>query len=411
MKIKRVFYERLCDPLFLEDAWIDACEHAAAAGFTRCALLHYEQFLASNLADLARRLRNNSYSPATQAGEGDTLSAELNRFEGLIVQQALHNLLARHFGLTAGGCADRQADAADAAELAVAQVLAQREQGANIFIGAEIACQPSVFSRELLLRLAAPRLTDRRLQRLLGQALNFDGSSPGVVRESLLLDYAGALLPDEENVLALTKWVEACRNDNRFAGARSLAFNQRGGQMVKARPFLKSALKQFGRDMALTALGSSALAWSSGTQPRQLFTRKSLATTGAILLAKAALPAAAQAVLGKYVAPGKRAGEWPDNPLVALLADLALQDFDSVMARAGLPLARCQNQLALATRSGSAARPALQLAAQELRRFGMLLQPGKTFARRFDQGVTFFGYRFHEGLIAAEPLPLAAFAH
>lgn len=411
MKTNQQLYDRLCDPVLLEDAWIDACDFAPAAGVPRFILIHYERFLALNLEDLAARLRDGSYSPAVtnDPENSGTPEAAQRQLEDLIVQQALRGLLARQFALR--GCANRFSDEeTEGAERAVARVLAQRAAGASIFIGAELACQPSAFAPELMLPLLMRRSADRRLHHLLRLLLNRERNAAGSFEDAN--EPRPFNSPSVQTSMALSRWEAALDDSQQIARLRQTAAGMGRRQGAEdeptfaLRPLVKAVLKQFGRDVLTTALGASTLTWTAGLRPRRLFTKKSLIATGALLLVKAAFPAVMQMFRKKPPAPAEGADDWPDQPLSLLFVNLALQEFDAAMLRAGLPLIRCGNRLALTARSGRVAHPALQYISQELRKSGLSLQPGKTFIRRFDQGVEFFGYRFHEDLIAATPQPL-----
>jgi hypothetical protein len=422
MNTNRQLYDQLCDPLLLEDAWIDACDFAPAAGVPRYVLLDYERFLAFNLKDLAARLRDGNYQTAVPAeiGTDGERAATRRRLEDLILQQAIHTLLARQFvpHSVAGGFGGDQPEEVGRA---VARVLAQRACGANIFIGLELAYQPPEFAPELLLSLLTRRVPDQRLHRLLWQlftpedspSASLNGMGQDADKPRLFTQLGNSLAVQAGE--ALSRLGTALQNGQWLAPSQQAAGRQPGLQQhcpdpkppLAWRPLMKTTLKQFGRDAVLTALSSSTLARAAGLRPERLFTKKSLAATGALLLANAAFPAALEAIRGKFIPPAAGTENWPDQPFSILLVTLALQEFDAAMLRTGLPLTRCGNRLALTARGGQMVQPVLQYIARELGKIGFSLRLDKTFVRRFDQGVEFFGYRFHEKLIAATPSLLA----
>ncbi|NOT63834.1 MAG: hypothetical protein HOP19_26765 [Acidobacteria bacterium] len=394
MKIHQVSYEQVCDPLFLADAWIDACEQAPAEGIAHNVLLYYERFLKFNLEDLAQRLSNNRFIFALplRLNDSHTLETAVVEFEDLIVRQALHNLFSRSLppSLSAGSSTRRQH-----VEHAVARILADRANGANLLISAEITHQPETFSHLLASWFNATPLADKRLRQLVYHLIgsNHEASDAVWSAKSHSRQDSWKLVQGTTTRPLQTPTTYSLRRRSPGQEENSVWSQQ-----------VKPAIWQFGRDALMTALSTSTLAWASGTPPRQLFTKKSLAATGACLLGSAALSTVAKAV-GEKVAPSNSDKKsWPNDPLISLLAELALQDFDKIMADTGFPIVRRQNQFAFAVRNGTAARPILQAVTNQLSKFGMFMDAGTTFARRFDQGVTLFGYRFHKDLIAAEPL-------
>jgi hypothetical protein len=347
-------YDQLCDPVNLMLAWMQIRSEGGPPGADWFAIARFESDLEENLDDLATRLSDGRYFPLPAyrsggmelAASGEAIVERL--IEDCVAQRAALNAIAPLFN---SGAADRGDDAGCDERMAVARVLHYRAGGDIFAASAEIGGFSPV-CQEKLLRLLEARINDRRLT--------------GLIR----------------------LWLGG--------GALSL--------QTTSDHLFKQTIKQFGHDAALIALGSAMGAFASGNRPRRLLTPKTLAMAGATALATAAWPAAARLLREGFVAAPRRAGASRIGPLAPLLSNLAFRDLDLAMADAGLHFVRYAGSFIITTHNWQTAQGALGLAAREMR--GMRLQPEPQTMRikRFDQGVEFLGYRFHEHLIAAEPL-------
>lgn len=347
-------YHQLCDPTNLMLAWMQIRSEGGAPGADWFAIARYESNLEENLDDLATRLSAGRYFPlpAYQIGEmglvsgGETIAERL--IEDCLAQRAALNAIAPLFG---AGAADRNYNASCGEQMAVARVLHYRAGGDIFAASAEIGGFSPV-CQEKLLRLLEARINDRRLTEL------------------------------------IRLWL----------GGGALSLPATTGHLFG------QTIKQFGHDAALIALGSAMGAFASGNRPRRLLTPKTLALAGATALATAAWPAAARLLReGFATAPG-RAGASRIGPLAPLLSNLAFRDLDLAMANAGLHFVRYAGNFMITTHNWQTAQGAWGLAAREMRGMRLQPEPQTMLIKRFDQGVEFLGYRFHEHLIAAEPL-------
>jgi hypothetical protein len=375
-------YNQLCDLTNLRLAWTQFRSEGGAPGADWLAIARYESNLEENLDDLVSRLSAGRYFPlpAYQIGGmglvsgGEAIAERL--IEDCVTQRAALNAIAPLFG---SGAEHRNYNASCGERMAVARVLHYRAGGDIFAASAEIGGFSPV-CQEKLLRLLEARINDRHLMELIrlwlgGGALSLQAAPghpphrvPGLIDEEALEEEIGD-------------------------GSRPEAIRRLFGRTIK----------QFGHDAALIALGSAMGAFASEDRPRRLLTPKTLALAGATALATAAWPAAARLLREGFAAP-RSAGASRIGPLAPWLSDLAFHDLDLAMTNAGSHFVRHARSFMITTRSWQTAQGALELVAREMS--GMRLQPEPQTMRikRFDQGVEFLGYRFHERLIAAEPL-------
>jgi hypothetical protein len=161
----------------------------------------------------------------------------------------------------------------------------------------------------------------------------------------------------------------------------------------------KEAIRRLGRDGLLLLL-------TSATRARRWLTPATMAVAGAAVLATAVYPKASRYLRGKLTGHGPGGvGALQGSPLSSLLSNVYLHEFDRAMMRAGLHLVRYADDWIICCRDEQSAHAAMELAARELHRLKLRLNPEKTRVTRFDQDLEFLGYRFHPHLIAAAPAP------
>ncbi|MGH9845968.1 MAG: reverse transcriptase domain-containing protein, partial [Blastocatellia bacterium] len=160
----------------------------------------------------------------------------------------------------------------------------------------------------------------------------------------------------------------------------------------------KEAIRRLGRDGFLLLLTSAARA-------RRLLTPATLTIAGAAVLATAVYPKASRYLRDKLSRRAGGVGALQGGSLSPLLANIYLHEFDRAMMRAGLRLVRYADDWIICCRDEQSAHAAMELAARELHRLKLRLNPEKTRVTRFDQDLEFLGYRFHPHLIAAAPAP------
>ncbi len=311
-------YGNLCHMTNLMIAWTQLRANAENLGLDRFDIEEYERFLQINLDDLAARLRRGSYRPVSTL-TGESSDRALGEIEDLIVQQTARNVTESALGHSPGLRPIRDA------RTAIMRVLEHRARGDSYVVGSEIA---NLFDRHYhddLLRLLSARITDGHLIDLISMWLSRSRTAPDFQiaddqEESLriaelLNEYLVELIG-----ATMTRRLDGQYPVNHFnrsfrIGGENVAIGEEIGSddVDSAGQVIKRMIRQFSRDAALVILTSSTLAYGSETRVRRLATPKSIALTGAALLAKAAYPAAAKALHDKIRPRRMRAVEQPSD--------------------------------------------------------------------------------------------------
>ena len=147
-----------------------------------------------------------------------------------------------------------------------------------------------------------------------------------------------------------------------------------------------------------------------GFSPRGNAPRADPGVPGQIVVA-AVLGAAAYPAAARYVRTWRdgqgSAGTMQGGALSPLLSNIYLDEFDQALLQRGVRLARYADDFVLAVPDERSAHAALELAARELHKLRLKLNPAKTRIQCFSAGeVVWLGYRFHPQLIAAAPAPV-----
>lgn len=410
MNKKHSYFEQLCELAVLMNAWKAVRANKGAAGVDLVTIAGFERELLGRLQDLSERLRQGRYYPMPlrtvqmKKASGGLRTLGILTVEDRIVQRALLDVLEPlwepafspySFGFRPGRNV----------EMAVKCVLDYRQAGDAYVVDADIQDCFGSLDHELLMRLVAARVKDKRLLALIrmyldsGQALGGDEAGDAPLLERLS-DYAS------ESVNAA---VGHLLDERGYGGYQS--YGQGYGQALPEdyaapdetevrKQARKEALKRLGRDAALfglTYLGRT----------RRLLSPASLALTGAAVVAGAAYPVARRALRKRFGLDPARAGAVQGGALSPLLCNIYLHEFDVALTRAGLRFVRYADDFVICCRDETEARRALETAARKLEELKLRLHPDKTRLVRFDQGLEFLGYRFAQFTNNAAPLPAA----
>ncbi|MDU9004484.1 CRISPR-associated endonuclease Cas1 [Sedimentitalea todarodis] len=101
--------------------------------------------------------------------------------------------------------------------------------------------------------------------------------------------------------------------------------------------------------------------------------------------------------------PGAGIGLPQGGPMAPYLANLYLDEMDERLQDAGFRLVRYADDFLLLARSYESARRGMTLAANELARLGLFLNPEKTRISRFSDGFDFLGRRFLRDHLTEDP--------
>ncbi len=435
MNTRQQPYDRLCQPHELMIAF----EQIRATVADQALVAEYAAHLAYNLRDLATRLAGRCYRPpaALNGGPqtvGASHGARMRRLEDLIAQQSARNALGAVFApefldCSFGYCPERDA------EMAVTRVLAHRAGGDIYAVVAGVDFGFSQFDHDLTLRALAARIDDARMIDLIGAWLDGgllrasssserDGTpaarqlaggiappaalaAPGWPAPAALKSAIARLLEaDDERGFdehpALPAWLPELLSGLGVEFEDGFAAQDGGDERLKL--VLMETAKRFGRDAALVGTVSALISLSSGRSPRELLKPKPLALAAAAVLVANLYPRVAQSLRGQPGTSGTGVHPPPASPLAPMLTGIALHHFDLAMARAGLHYVRHYVDFAVTTHNEGLARQLHAAALRRLRELRLMPHQPPVPVKRFDQGVEFCGYRFHDHLIAAAPL-------
>lgn len=423
MNTRQVLYEQLCDADHLLGAWLEMRAHIEQPD---AVVTEYELGLASNLRYLAMRLAEERYQPpshqAAPLSTGAAYAFARARLEDLIVQRATRNNIEPLVEPDFLDCSFGFRPWRDA-QMAVERVLAYRASGDACVVLSQVYAGRGLIDEELALRAVAARVRDVRMLNLIRRwlqngLLHITSASPanagpdarfGNDLQRLLKEAASGPL---STAIAQLFDEAALRRYDDLPGYAPQGRRPVGdGELITADDAygrcgqaLKEAALQFGRDALLVAAASTLLSKTAGVSPRQLWQPKSVALTAAAVLANAASPPALRLLRTKLPTLGGGRAVLPTDPLAPLLLNIALHQFDQGLTGAGLHLVRYADIFLLATIDERHAEAAYHTAAERLRALRLSLHPHLTRIKRFDEGVEFIGYRFHERLLAAAPV-------
>ncbi len=412
-------YDLLCDPDCLLRAWRQVRRNRGAAGIDLMTLAEFERELMSNLNALAGRLREGRYYPMParmfemKKASGGVRKLAILSVEDRIVQRAALDVIepifeAAFFDCSFGFRPNRNV------QMAIERALSFRAGGDIYVVDADIADCFGSLDHDILMELVSARIRDKRMLGLIrmwldcGQVLpqqspdGADEKAPGLVDR--LGDYAtgsvnaamSQLLDEDAYGYGRYDAYPAAPYDDDEAALDTTAQEAISEAQRQAR---KEAIRRLGRDGLLLLL-------TSATRARRWLTPATLAIAGAAVLATAVYPKASRYLRDKLAGRGSGGvGALQGSPLSSLLSNVYLHEFDRAMMRAGLHLVRYADDWIICCRDEQSAHAAMELAARELHRLKLRLNPEKTRVTRFDQDLEFLGYRFHPHLIAAAPAP------
>lgn len=423
MDKKHRYFEELCEPVFLLQAWkhVRACK--GAAGADEVTLAEYERELLGNLADLAVRLREERYYPLPmlrfnlQKENGKARALGLFTVEDRIVMRAMSDLLTRLWEPAFLNCSYGFRPGRNT-ELAVKQVLEYRRAGDEFVVDADVADCFGSLDHAVVLNLVGRRVRDNRALRLIRMWLTLTPQSAAeALGEAGAADWFDRV--SEVAVGLANDAVSQMLHGGGYGGSYGSGYAGYGagyGGYAPLEPVAvapsseelqraarKEAFKRLGKDAALlglTYLGRSRLRSSWMLSP------VGLAVTGATVLAGAAYPAANRwwrARQGNSAEKGAVQG----SPLSPLLANIVLHEFDLALTGAGYRLVRFADDFVVTCRDAASAERALDFAARKLAQLHLRLHPEKTRVVAFTQGLVFLGYKFDQFQLTATPAPAA----
>lgn len=401
-------FDSLCDPDHLLRAWRQVRRNRGAAGIDQVTLAEFERELLSNLNGLASRLRDGRYYPMParmfemKKSSGGVRKLAILSVEDRVVQRAALDAIEPAFEAAFLDCCFGFRPNRNV-QMAIEQALEYRASGDIYLVDADISDCFGSLDHDILMQLVSRRVRDKRMLGLIrmwldcGQVLPKEpevaaaGETGGLTGR--LEEYAG------ESVDAA---VSQLLQDDLYDDYSVTDYEDYGSiedPMAEAgRRARKEAIRRLGRDGLLLLLTSAARA-------KRWMTPAALAVTGAAALAAAMYPKASRYIRRKMAARRGGVGALQGSPLSALLSNVYLHEFDVAMIKAGHHLVRYADDWIICCRDEPAAHAAMELAARELLRLKLRLNPEKTRITRFDQSPEFLGYRFHPHLIAAAPAP------
>jgi len=401
-------FDRLCDPDHLLRAWRQVRRNRGAAGIDQVTLAEFERELLSNLNALAARLRDGRYYPMParmfemKKSSGGVRKLAILSVEDRVVQRAALDAIEPVFEAAFLDCSFGFRPNRNV-QMAIERALEYRAGGDIYLVDADISDCFGSLDHDILMQLVSKRVRDKRMLGLVrmwldcGQVLPKDPieeeQSPGI--SDRLGDYAG-----ESVDAAVSHLIE----DDLYGDYPVADYDEPAGGTIEdamseaRRRARKEVIRRLGRDGLLLLLTSAARA-------KRWMTPAALALTGAAALAAAMYPKASRYIRQKMAAGRGGVGALQGSPLSALLSNVYLHEFDAAMIRAGLHLVRYADDWIICCRDEPSAHAAMELAARELLKLKLRLNPEKTRITKFDQSPEFLGYRFHPHLIAAAPAP------
>ncbi len=408
MDKKNRFYEQLCDPPFLLQAWKRVRANRGVAGVDQVSVYGYEQNLGPNIADLATRLRDGRYIPMPfvhfemEKANGRMRTLGIATVEDRIVARALYDLLEHIWEPSFCDCSygfrpDRNV------EMAVKRVLDYRAAGDCYIVDADLADAFGSLDHELVMGLIGRRIRDKRLLGLIRLVLAGQGDPAEAPPEPPIFDRVADFATGAVND-AMTHML----------GQGGYGYPGYATYPISDDPFVPTSanetvveLRKAARREALKGLGRNAflIGLSCIGRNRRFLSPSSLALTGAAVLATAAYPKAARLIRKHWSAGANGVGAVQGSALSPLLLNIVLHELDLEMQRAGCHFVRYADDWVVTTRDEESARKALDFATRKLAGLRLCVNPEKTRIIRFEQGLEFLGYKFDPFLLTATPPP------
>ncbi len=434
-------YDQLSAPANLRIAWIRIRGDAETTFYDHSLIADYEQFLENNLYDLSARLIKGAYLPPLVSGfdrkslDSRSQDYRIRLLEDLIVQQSARQVLEQIFEPNFLDCSFGFRPWRDT-QMAVCRVLDYRQNGDSIAVLSGIHSGFGAFSHDEIIRAISRQVHDPRMINLIRmwldaglQQLSAEPQAeasqvaeairqlcqrvPEPVRGAIHQLLSEHNLPNGiasfQNLTLPTEVFSPPGNGSYYAqwpGGRNPVSEVSDGQSQ----ILKQVALQFGQDALLVVAASLLTAKSLGVPSRELLKPKQIAVAASAVLAKAVYPQVSDLLKGKFQSNGAFSPlppvspSPPVSPLASLLLNITLHEFDRAMISARLHLVRYADSFAITAHNEQRAFSAYELAERRLREMRLPLDPQTTRIKRFDQGIEFAGYKFHESKIAAEPI-------
>ncbi len=406
MDKKHRYFEKLCDPAFLMQAWKQVRANKGVAGLDQITVFEYERNLVVNINDLAARLRDGRYIPMPfkqfelQKANGGKRTLGIATVEDRIVNRALHDLLEGIWEPVFLDCSYGFRPNRNV-EMAVKQVLDYRAAGDCYIVDADIQDCFGSLEHDLLIGLISQRLRDKRLIGLIrlvlasGQSSAVSETCDVPIAERVAEFATGAVNDAMSGMLGESGYLYS--GYGAYPGVDESLSSSDPAAEIRNRA-RREAYKRIGRDALLLGLSYVGRAgrWLSPT---------ALALTGAAVLATAAYPKASRMIRGHWGRGANGVGAIQGSALSPLLANLVLHEFDLWMVRANYHLVRYGDDWVVTTRDVETAQQALEFAARKLAELQLRVNLEKTRIIRFEQGLEFLGYKFDPFLLTATPPP------
>jgi RNA-directed DNA polymerase len=401
MHKRQTSFDHLCDPHNLMTAFAQVRKNKGGPGIDQMTLAQYERELIPNLDDLAQRLREGRYYPMPlrtiemKKASGGVRSIGILTIEDRILQRAALNALEPRFESSFLDCSYGFRPSRNV-PMSVKRVLDYRAAGDVYVVDADIrACFDSL-DHSILMNLIRQREPDKRMLGLIrlwldtGQCLAKNDAPQGSLYDRTTTYLTNSLSGAVSDLLA-------------ERGVSGYGYHPYPGENLYEQPepedlhrrARQDALKRLGKDVAILGLTYAA-------RVRNLVSPTTLAISGAMVVASAAYPLAERVWRERF---GPRPiGAVQGGALSPLLANIYLHEFDQTLVQAGLHLVRYADDFVICCPDEKSAQRALELAGRKLAELRLTLHPGKTRVTRFDEGLEFLGYRFHQFDPQATPI-------
>lgn len=427
-------YDQLCAPANLRIAWIRIRSEAETAFCDHSLITDYEQFLENNLYDLSARLVKGAYLPPLIAGFdsqslcGRTQDYKMRLLEDLLVQQSARQVLEQVFEPYFLDCSFGFRPWRDT-QMVVCRVLDYRQNGDSIAVLSGIHSGFGAFSHDEIIHSVNRQVQDPRLLNLirmwLDAGLQQFSAQPQTEASQITQAIRQHCERFPESVKkTIQQLLTDCHSPNGnvsfqnftlppeiFSQTQSLSYYDQWSVErhpltdvpKEPSPVLRQVAMRFGQDALLIVAASLLTAKSLGVPSRELLKPKQIVMAATAVLAKAVYPQVSNLVKEKFQTTGAFSPPPPVSPLASLLMNITLHEFDKAMISARMHLVRYAGSFAITAHNEQRAFSAYEMAKRRLREMKLSLDPQITSIKRFDQGVEFAGYKFHESKIAAEP--------
>lgn len=377
----------------LYQAWRKVRSNKGSAGVDTISIQAFEAKLGEHLADLRRRLQEDTYYPlslrrttAPKRG-GGRRGLAIPTVADRVVQRAFVHVLEPLFEEVFLDCSYGYRPGRSV-EQAVQTVLHHRKAGYGWILDADIERYFDSVNHTLLMDLLRGYIADRAVLRTIQMWLDtgvITGGRPPRVR--LLQTTANYVREVAQEV------IDHLKERNLYGPidlSPPLAEELETGEdqsMEAEGEARRRAFKRFGRDTVLLAL-----TFRHVLVP--LLTGRALLVGGGISVAAVGMTALGKHLLSRRTWRSTRVGTPQGSPLSPLLSNVYLHPFDVAMTRGGLHLVRYSDDFVVCCSSQLRARHALQTACHELERLRLMVNEAKTRIVNCEDEFAFLGHVF-----------------